>query len=166
MVNVKEIRILEPKVKEVKKKEPEKKEDEEESLEDEFLEEEFFDLGESESFQARPRPGLRRIISTVQQGANKNLEEKMSDVDSKKEDKDTEKKADFYKTNSSDFYGDSKNVYTGSGEQKEKRYDAAPLGNQSPEREDPQKKKYVLEERRDSNPLDNSPIKDKKRFTL
>lgn len=161
MPAIKEIRILEPKIKEVKK---EKVEDKKNEDEEDFSDEEFADFEEIEEFvQERPRAGLRRIVSSAHQGPNRNLEAKMSDVENKDENRDEEKKKDFYKTNPSDFYGDSKKVYTGAGDRKEQGYDAVnPLDNQARDKDDPQKKKYVLEERRDTNPFENTHVHEKK----
>ncbi|VVB79537.1 Uncharacterised protein [uncultured archaeon] len=154
---IKEIRILEPKIKEVKKEKSKEEIPEEEEAE-EVDEEDLEDSVEISREEARV--DLKKLILESKQEADKNLEQRVWNLPvAKKEEDPRSETKDFY-DGKSNMYSDSKNLYTGSGDQRNSAYDAVPLGN---EREDLVKQqKYLVEQRRDANPLEGTGPNSKK----
>jgi hypothetical protein len=147
MRKIKEIKILEPKIKEIKKEKPKEEilEDEKESLE------EFATVNQEEA-----RTNFRKLSLESNEIAEKNLEERVWNVPSEKKHEHKELGPENFYGDGTDLYNNSKNAYSGSGDKSGTGLQEGIILSKKEEGDSLSKYRSVIEERRDSNPLDNS----------
>lgn len=150
---IKEIRILEPAIKEVKKEKTEPKEKSEEELEDEEGLESSVEISREEA-----KNDLKKLVLKTEQEIDKTLEQRVWDAPALNKSEENKKGLGEGYNNQSDLYGDSKNLYKGFGDQDNRSYENAGAIVRDREKEDNliDKQKYLVEQRRDSNSLDES----------